>query len=67
MANASDGEGFRFIGTEIDNLIAHLEKEREKTTNDRSKRALDGAISQLKETATTIQQKYFLASWFIGF
>ena len=65
MTNGGDDEGFRFIGTEIENLIAKLEKETERAKTEEAKAALRGAINQLKETVGSIHNKYFAASWFL--
>ena len=66
MSNGSPKEGFRFIGTEIDNLVARIEKERERVATDTAREALDAAIKKLKECSAGIQKPYFDGfTWFM--
>jgi hypothetical protein len=59
-------QGFRFIGTEIENLIARIEKERERVrTSAQTVKALDDAISKLKECSQAIQHGHFEPTWFM--
>jgi len=63
---APSKKGYRFIGDDLDKLIARVEKAREAHAEDPEERkAAKEAVAQLKEVRKDIRKDLFLPTWFI--
>jgi hypothetical protein len=60
-------KSYRFIGDDIDKLIARLQKSQTSRVDDpEARRAVKTAVAQLKALRRTIRKDLFLPTWFIG-
>ena len=61
-----DKKGYRFIGNDIDKLVARLQKAQAAHTDDpEARKAVKAAMAQLKALRKDIRKDLFLPTWFI--
>jgi hypothetical protein len=67
MPNVRSQQSFRFIGDEIDEIIARVEKAQARYADDpEARRAVKSAITQLKAFRRDIRKDLFLPTWFLA-
>jgi hypothetical protein len=59
-------KSYRFIGADIDKLVARLQKSQTSRIDDpEARRAVKTAVTQLKALRKNIRKELFLPTWFI--
>ena len=66
MPRDSSGKSFRFIGAEIDRLIARVQRTGASYRDDAdASRTVKAAVAQLKAFRKDIRKEFFLPTWFL--